>query len=407
MSFDRDLATELLELDDHDIARFFAGREAEVRAFEAAVRSAGTKPQATFRIFQGAPGCGKTSLAHHLAETCFDKVLFVPCEPDDLTDAACLSDRIERAAIERGGGISRAMAAAAETAGARLGARPLADAALRAVAGFATGDATVVLHLDEAHARAPAAGERLVDLHTTGIGVPCVVMMTGLGHTSFRVADIRGLSRLASSAVVDMGAMKESECAASTAKMLDALNVSGEPAEMASMARLTGKLAHDWPQHLHCAQTALCEELMRTDGVLKDVNTELVRARSDELRHGYYERRLEDPIFRIDTSVTQQILVDVSIARRSSKTRIQLRKLCEAAIDRAGLSGEPEFQELPRGAFSTALIEKGIVSGASGKWDVAIPSMADWAVNEIGAELPRRDTQAGLARQPVASGGPR
>ena len=305
-----------------------------------------------------------------------------------MADAASLSDRIERAAIERGGGIARAVATAAETAGERLGARPLADAALRAVAGFSSKDATVVLHLDEAHARVPAVGRRLVTLHTSGIGVPCVVMLTGLGHTSLRVADVRGLSRLARNAVVDMGTMKESECAASIEKMLGALDVSGNRTR-ATFARQTAKLAHDWPQHLHCVQIALCEELVRTGGRLLDVNTGRLRTRADELRHGYYERRLEDPIFQIETTLTKQILVDVAMARLSGGSRIQLRKLCEAAIDRAGLSGEPEFQEMPRGAFSTAMIEKGLVSGTSGEWNIATPSMVEWAANEIGVEPSR------------------
>ena len=289
MPFDRDLATELLHSSDRDVARFFAGRETEVRAFEAAIRSAGTKPRAQFRIFQGPPGCGKTSLAHHLAETCFDKLLFVPC----------------------------------------------------------------------------------------------VVMMTGLGHTSLRVADVRGLSRLASNAVIDMGAMEESECAASTAKMFDALNVSGERMERDAIARLTADLAHKWPLQLHYAQTALCEELIRTDGVLREVDTERLRARSDELRHAHYRSRLEDPILKIDSTVTQQILVAIATTRPPIKARWQLRRLCETVIDQAGLSGEPEFQELPQGAFPTALIENGIVSDAGGKWEVSIPSMVDWAANEL------------------------
>ena len=78
MPFDRELATEILNSRDRDTALFFAGRKAEIRAFERAVAEASQYKQATFRIYQGAPGCGKTSLAHHLADTCVDKVLFVP-----------------------------------------------------------------------------------------------------------------------------------------------------------------------------------------------------------------------------------------------------------------------------------------------------------------------------------------
>lgn len=51
MSLDTDLAERLLGTDDRDVARFFAGREAEIASFDAAVRFAADKPQATFRIY--------------------------------------------------------------------------------------------------------------------------------------------------------------------------------------------------------------------------------------------------------------------------------------------------------------------------------------------------------------------
>ena len=127
---------------------------------------------------------------------------------------------------------------------------------------------------------------------------------------------------------------------------------------------------------------------MRTDGALDRVDAERVRATSDQSRHAYYRKRLQHPIFRIEGDLTRQILVDIANARLPDKSRVRLRRLCEAAIERAELADEPEFRELPRTAFSTALIERGIVSGKNGRWEIAIPSMADWAANELGIDPP-------------------
>ena len=59
-----------------------------------------SKPQAVFRIYQGPPGCGKTSLAYHLAETRAKNTLFVRCDPEDLIDSSSLLKRIGAAVFE-------------------------------------------------------------------------------------------------------------------------------------------------------------------------------------------------------------------------------------------------------------------------------------------------------------------
>ncbi len=391
MLFNRQMAVEVAQRDDRDTAPFFAGREKEIGAFDIAVENAVTKPQAIFRIYQGAPGCGKTSLAVHLRETRADELLFVSPRAEHLRDNRALSNCIQRAALEHGPDGSSFAIDLATAAASYLKASDLADGVRRGLAKAFSRGARLVLHFDEAHSFPESVDRTLAELHTIGAGVPCVVMMTGLAHTEARVTAISGLSRLADNAVVEMGEMDASECAASTVQMLDALNVTGYStfAERDSLAKLTAELAHKWPQHLHCAQVALCEELLRVDGVASNVDPDRVRSRSDERRYRYYDRRLKAPIFRIDPTVTHRIIVEIAKERHPPlKARWQLRQICEDVIDRAGMSDAPEFQELPRVAFATALIEKGIVSDANGKWDIAIPSMANWSAAEIGVEPP-------------------
>ena len=102
MAFDRDLAAKGLRSDDRDIAPYFTGREAEIAAFDNAVAAAGDKPLALFRIFQGPPGCGKTSLAAHLAEIRARETVFVPCAMADLADGRALAARNENSTFARG-----------------------------------------------------------------------------------------------------------------------------------------------------------------------------------------------------------------------------------------------------------------------------------------------------------------
>ena len=70
MRFDAPRAHQLLRQRDRDDAPFFAGRRAEIQRFDDALAEVGGRREhdnaATFLVYQGAPGCGKTSLMHHL-----------------------------------------------------------------------------------------------------------------------------------------------------------------------------------------------------------------------------------------------------------------------------------------------------------------------------------------------------
>lgn len=215
MTFNRELAAELLEDRDRDTARFFAGRDDEIQRFDAAVREAGRSKQAVFRIYQGAPGCGKTSLAEHLREIRSERMLFVGINPNHLKSADALMEPVRRAAIEGGPSTSKAALRIAQVVGSRLQMEGAAKDSRDHIAERSVRDAGVVLHLDEAHSIGTSEGEELRNLHTTGLGLPCVLLLTGLRHTLERLTAIEGLSRLSRNAVVNMGAMAEDECAES------------------------------------------------------------------------------------------------------------------------------------------------------------------------------------------------
>ena len=376
MAFDRELADQLLEERDRDTARFFAGRDDEIRRFDAAVRESGSSKQAVFRIYQGAPGCGKTSLVDRLRKIRADGVLFVDVGKKHLASDDALAERVRDAASAAGSTGAKLASAALRAIGSRLRMQPVGDALGNAVVDKAVEKTTIVLHMDEAQLIDKTEQPTLVGLHTHGLGVPAVCLFTGLGHTEDTFLGIGGLSRLADNAVVDMGAMSDTECAESTQMMLDELAVVGDEAQNDRTARMTADLSFGWPQHLHCAQQALCRELLLTDGVLNDVNVEHVRKESDHRRENYYERRLRGTVLNARRNLTA--LVVERVVKERPADRIALADLCEDEILRSGLADNPNFGATS-GEFADALVEQGVLAFAPDcRYDLAIPSMRRW-----------------------------
>lgn len=299
-------------------------------------------------------------MANHLAQTRSKDLLFVTVDPEHLRTADALRMRIRAASLGSGHTASRIGSAFVEMVSAHLKSTVAADG-LRAETArlVARGKSRLVLHLDEAHARALACADVLRDLHASGIGVPCVVPMTGLGHTKRTVASIPGLSWLGDNAVVEMGAMSAAECGQSTAAMLEALMAAGTPAEHAAAA-LASELAQGWPQHLRSAQKALCGELVRVGGSLQDIDSEQVKAETDSRRAAYYAERLDHPIFEIDPAVALRVVVDVAGGATGDGRRLE--HLCGDAIADAGLSELFAARGATATQFADALFEKGVLS---------------------------------------------
>lgn len=259
MTFNRDFATRIINQGDRDVALFFAGREAEIARFDSALRESSGKRQAVFRVFQGAPGCGKTSLAAHLRANRTTDALFVPVGKGDLNTKEALFAKVGEAIDGKRSRGEKVAQAAAQAVGACLKIKPVGDAEKTAP------QPTLVLHMDEAQL-IDQDQDALVHLHTDGLDLPTVCLFTGLSHTESRIRSLGGLFRLAKNVTTNMGRMADAECAESTAMMLDRLEVEGRDAERQEAMEAVVEEAHGWPQHLFCAQQALCRELVRTDG---------------------------------------------------------------------------------------------------------------------------------------------
>ena len=304
-------------------------------------------------------------------------MLFVRVNTEHLHDAATLMGRIGEAALAESSPVGKALARTVQTTGSIFRAKDEGRAARNYIAGFVAKGKSIVLHLDEAQTVGRAEGPVLKKLHTTGIGVPCVVLMTGLSHTAGRVGSLDGLSRLSDNAIVNMGAMSEGECGESTSRMLTALHVDGDPEEQGRMAKLVTVLSYGWPQHLHCAQVAMCRELLRADGVMKGVDAGRVRMESDQRRENYYRQRLSGTALSARGGTLAAAVVKRVMAERPGD-EVTLADICGEETRRLGLDGNENFKVAPV-QVASLLLERGVLAFTPDhRYDVAIPSMARW-----------------------------
>ena len=375
MAFNHDLATILLDDRDRDFARFFAGRESEIGKFGRALREAGRSRQAVFRIFQGAPGCGKTSLAMHLESVCGAEALFVQVGIEDLASRDALAARVRAVAVHAAPIWSKIASNALEALGSGLKMPPIA-AAGDSLAGRAERSSTIVLHLDEAQIVDSTVATVLAGLHSRGMDVPAVCLCTGLSHTEDAIRALAGLSRLAEDATTNMGRMDDGECIESTLAMLLALRTGGDDDSRHRAASRVAELSLGWPQHLHCAQQALCRELVRTGGVIEEVQMEAVRKESDRRRFRYYEARVRGTALAEWPELTASVADYVQ--RHKPQLKRQLLEMCLSEIERQRLREHPAFDVHPQD-FVDLMVTKGVVAYApDGRLDMAIPSMAKW-----------------------------
>lgn len=359
--FDKQAALDFSTMEDRDKAPFFAGRDDEIRRFDDALRNAGSGAS-VFRVYQGAPGCGKTSLLNRLMVIRSDLALFIDLGPDDFVSDAALVGRIGREIDPpRNNGI---VGFAPRNPGTTT---PPHD--------------VVVLYMDEAQVIAPSAADGLRRLNTTGLGIPSVCLFVGLSHTQDRLREA-GISRLSQEAVVNMGAMDKRECAGSVQMLLDEFGAVGDQEAKEAASAAVAELSYGWPQHLFGAQKALCSELVRTNGSLSGVDWQRVREESDHRRYEYYAGRLSDAVLGAEPSVTAAI---VARAQEGPTTHSGLVKLCRRELESAGLLENPDLAITPA-EFANALVERGVLSiipdassfVSGNRYAVAIPSLAEW-----------------------------
>ena len=390
MSFDRDAAEDFIRNRDRDEALFFAGRTAELARFDAALEELrglvdrGQPPSSTFLIYQGAPGCGKTSLVNHLVKTRQD-VLFVRAKTRQMEHEDALLERIHEVASassfsHRSHRVARP---AVQLTAAALKAKHLGGTLGRDVGQFMAKRhaGAIVVYVDEAQRlNAKQHGDCLSVLHEGSFDLPVLPLFTGLSHTEDIVRSMPGLSRLSHNAVTNMGPMQEHECVESCRMMLDSFDVAGRDVERADhICRLVARMSYGWPQHLNRAQAALCKELLRLDGELNAVNLDAVTKQSDASRYAYYRDRMAGTVLaeapEIAASMAAALKSAVAVNRRT------LTKMCRESMDNLDLHKDPDFATKPA-RYVRTMIERGILAeNDDGQFMLAIPPIETWLLD--------------------------
>ena len=386
-TFNEELAQRITERLDRDAAPFFAGRAREIESFETALRNASESTAAVFCIYQGPPGCGKTSLAAHLeGRHNEENVLFVRPSAADM-------ESIETLVLAAAG---QTPGAAASVAGDLLGnisqagaglTQVLASQARQVLAAWAKRNTQLVIHIDEAQKRVGDYADTLLALHTEGLrqgsrATPCVVLLTGLEN----ITDDIGISRLAYNSIIRMGGLAGDECAESTSKMLSALRVHGTSEEKARLARLTAELSSGWPAHLSAAQQSLCEALLRNRGEAALVDTQWMVRTTMTRRAGYYESRIQHPPLDSNSVLTCRMLVEIAL-NQNIRTRHDLWEACADIIEEYGPKGRFPMDPVQGKAFGEAFRQRGLTTESEGRIQLAIPSMGDWAGRKAAGAL--------------------
>lgn len=312
-----------------------------------------------------------------IEQTFDEETLFVEIGLAHLRDEEDLAARVREVAEGRAPGVRKALAAAAGGVAESLRMPKTAD--LIGTALRTEKIERLALVMDEVQTVGPTEKPGLLLLHTRGLGVPAVCLFAGLSHTAGVIGSLGGLSRLSRNAVANVDRLPHEACAESTRAMLEAFGATGD---VVRAAETVAGLSFGWPQHLKCAQQALCRELLRTDGDLARSDPERVRLESDESRFDYYRARMSGSVLDLYRAFTAEVVLET--ARRGVSEPGPLVALCDEALA-ARREAFPGLASADGEGFAAALVERGVLSRKDRSFAAAIPSMADW----LGEELAR------------------
>lgn len=397
------MTSELLESvsrgEDRDYAPFFAGRESEIGKFEEAVDRSRVVRQTQFRIFQGAPGCGKTSLLTHLRANAPDNRVFVAVDPEHLTSRQALMGRIDAKLHDAPSSIAKGVAAfvrhTSRLAGMYLSARGAKAAGEAAGSAIESGgemlderkrasvreQSELVLLLDEAQCLDQSHEGVLRSLHTDGLeDLHTVFAFAGLSHTGSTMRGLHGLSRLSRTADVNMGLLSKEECEDSTRQMLDRCGIVGDPVLREDVVRQVAAMSQCWPQHLACAHAALARELQRVDRDMARIDLETVERETTADRHRYYQTRIADHPVLSYIPYTARVVDAVQASDPILTLRTQIIQVCASVLEQEPPGSPALVIETSPEDVADALIEKGVLSPpiGDGGYMATIPSMKTW-----------------------------
>ena len=346
--------------DERSPLPYFAGRDAELNAFERKLRGVCADGHCTSGVVltTGVPGSGKTQLAREFAERSGGQtfngraIAALTTSPESLASPVTLFKRITIAINqgERGAEIAqiddRTTGGALGVAGVRAAVTKdagrhtsdlegLLDASKRE--GLWRGHALVLL-IDELQSVDHDGGRALRVLHQGLHGCPILLLGFGLQHTAANLVEV-GISRIV--APRTLAPLNDRDTRAAFRENLRAFGHQDIPTK--SMDALV-EASHGFPQHvrgyIEGVDVAL-KRRQRLDGPALDV----ALRHGDELRVAYYDQRL-------DARRSRNPMLALASAMRDSGRRTLDVDAAKAAVVAAGHAGEAVDAGIESGALT-------------------------------------------------------
>lgn len=312
---DLDRLREFVAERDRNAAWFFVGRTAEIAEIEKTCALAfrrfreGRALAGATRLFQGAPGAGKTALLKHLQEkwatadsTSAPAALYV----DALTlgdPSAIMARIVETLDPAKGAEFRRTTTSGGEAKAGVLGMGvggtwetstpppPPDFRALQMLFPPETWTGPICLLVDEVQTLTQHQAALIRPLHLAVDNLPIVPVLAGLASSEEALVRRAGISRLSIDSVFTIGCLDAGQAAEAVRQMLDCFRIKAEDMEAERWAALLGRISDGWPQNLQNAMRALGEELLRAGGALASVDEAAVLRRARAWRLGSYRRR--------------------------------------------------------------------------------------------------------------------
>ena len=379
---DLDRLREFVAERDRNAAWFFVGRKAEIDEIEETCALAfrrfrqGKVLAGATRLFQGAPGAGKTALFRHLQEkwAAADTAvapLSLYVDASALGDPSAIMAQIaETLDPGKGAEFRRTATSGGEAKAGVLGigvggawetstAPPPPDfGALRSLFPAETWTGPLCLLVDEVQTLTEHQGALIRPLHLAVDGLPIVPVLAGLATSQERLARQGGISRLSMGSVYTIGCLEPGQAAEAVRRMLDSFRIDAEDEDAERWAGLLERISDCWPQHLQNAMQALGESLLEVGGILAKVDEDAIVGRARALRLDAYKRRIS-PEMRDSIILVGHLMATV---RDGGLRRHQV-------VDtiRARIGDRPEgssARQLPEGVSPTGLLNHLIHRGA-------------------------------------------
>ena len=173
-----------------------------------------------------------------------------------------------------------------------------------------------------------------------------------------------------------MGNLSDEECKESTLMLLTDIDAHGDSGEIESVAERTGTLAYGWPQHLNCAQTALCNELLSVGGELRKIDFPKVVKETTSMREEYYADRIWGTMLLHEFRLTAAVALTLSKMPKVDFS--QLEDLCAKCLATPDLVARRHVNYGP-GTIAQELIRRGVIAlNDEGSYEPSIPSMVTW-----------------------------